>query len=155
MTLYGLAGLEDFKIMILKLKSHTDRSWLSVPMDFEERMAGFFAGWKPKLLSVASTAGWSHKHDLLFPSSGCCFSFKTCEVWTPRAKGLCVLGVTIKQLCFCVTFSPVSWLYAFTSNVLITDLEIGKSVVRILGLIVITHTLCSQEWSQQAEHSMF
>ena len=54
-----------------------------------------------------------------------------------------------------MTFSPDSRLYAFTSNVLIADLEIGKSVVRIPGLVVITHTLCSPEWSQQAEHSMF
>lgn len=44
MTLYALAGLEDCKIMILKLKSHTDRSWVSVLMNIEERMAGFFAG---------------------------------------------------------------------------------------------------------------
>lgn len=43
--------------------------------------------------------------------------------------------------------SPVSGLYAFTSDTLITDLQIGKSVVRILGLVVVTHTLCSQELS--------
>lgn len=147
-------GLEDSKTMTLKLKSQTNRSWVKFS-DEHWRKNGWFLCWmRTQTLSVSWTAGWPRKHDLFFPSSGCCFSSKMREVWIQRAKGSVFQGHS-EKLCSCVTLSPVSWLYAFTSNTLIPDLQIGTSGVRVPGLVVVTHTSWSQEWSQQAEHSMF
>lgn len=68
-------------------------------MNTEEGMAGFFAERKPKL-SVAWPAGWSHKHDLFFPSSGCCFPSKMCEVCIQRAEGSLSQGHNQKLLVY-------------------------------------------------------
>lgn len=73
------------------------------------------------------------------------------EVWglETESKRICVLGPPISDHPSIRTHSPISWSHAFTLNILITDLELVRSTIRTLVLIVGTHTLCSKTKANQ------
>lgn len=81
---YGLTSFEDPMTVILEQRSQNNMQnifFQKILKTKKFKMAKLFALWKSKCLSMAWALIWSHKPDLVFLSSACCFPSKMCGVW--------------------------------------------------------------------------